>query len=133
MTKYEVTRSEDEAIKTVKSFLNGGYDENEIVVVSKEKLETDYFKDSEVQHTSTKGTFSDKFMSFFIGEDAEEAVLTRFDFSEEEKEDIKQDIRDKKIIVIGDKYDVQNGEFSNHTPSKNKDKHAPTEHKGDIE
>ncbi|REH77516.1 hypothetical protein DOS74_08370 [Staphylococcus felis] len=138
MTKYEVARTEEDAIKAVESFLRNGYDESEITVISKGKLQTDRFNDSQIQHKSTNATISDKFMRFFIGEDAEEAVLTRYNLEENAKDDLKQDISNNKVVVIGQKDNVKNGEVANNAAYQSQDKglehkHMPSEHTGDIE
>ncbi|MBI5975040.1 general stress protein [Staphylococcus canis] len=136
MTKFEVARNEEEAIKIVESFLRNGYNENEITVISREKLKTDRFNDSQIQHKSTNATISDKFMRFFIGEDAEEAVLTRYNFNDNDKEDLKQDISNNKIVIIGQKDNIKNGEVANNAAYQDTEidrNHKPSEHKGDIE
>ncbi|BAS47092.1 hypothetical protein SSCHL_2312 [Staphylococcus schleiferi] len=134
--KYKVARTEDDAIQYVDLLLKEGLKESEIVVLSREKLKTDRFNDSQIQHKSTNGTVSDKFMRFFIGEDAEEAALSKYNFSENEREDLKQDIVNNKIIIIAQRVDHECNEVPENNAAyqtPDDDKHAPSEHKGDIE
>ncbi|ARJ50955.1 general stress protein [Staphylococcus lutrae] len=133
--KYEVKRTEEEAIQYVDQLLNEGIPENEILILSKDKLKTDRFNHSQIQSKSTTGTVSDKFLRFFIGEDAEEAALAKYEFSEEEKEDLKQDITNNKIVVMVQKVKYDNKELTkyNSADQQKHDKHAPSEHIGDIE
>lgn len=136
MAEFEVARTEEDAIKAVEAYLRNGYDESELTVISKEKLETKRFNDSQIQHKSTNGTVSDKFMRIFIGEDAEEAALSRYDFGEEQTEDLKQDLNNNKIVVIAQKDKVNHGEVAKNNAAymnESTDKHKPSEHKGNIE
>lgn len=135
IAKYEVKRTEEDAIQYVDQLLKEGIQENEILILSKDKLKTDRFNNSQIQNRCTSGTVSDKFMRFFIGEDPEEAALAKYEFSKEEKEDLKQDITNGKIAVMVQKvkYDKDESEKHNTATQKQADKHAPSEHKGDIE
>lgn len=136
MAEFKVARTEEDAIEVVDSFLRNGYKESEIVVISKEKLKTDRFNDCQIQHKSTNGTISDKFMRMFIGEDAESAALSRYDFGEKKTEDLKQDLNNHKIVVIVQKDTIKHGEVAQNNAAyvePSTDKHKPSEHKGDIE
>ncbi|EIA5780748.1 general stress protein [Staphylococcus pseudintermedius] len=135
ISKCEVKRTEDEAVQYVDQLLKEGVKENQIVVLSKDKLNTDRFHDSQIQHKTTTGTISEKFMRFFIGEDGEEAALTKFGFSDEQKEDLKQDILNDKIVVMVQELKYGQDEYEKHNVANQKlqDKHAPSEHQGDIE
>ncbi|PWZ93187.1 hypothetical protein DD865_15755, partial [Staphylococcus pseudintermedius] len=56
ISKCEVKRTEDEAVQYVDQLLKEGVKENQIVVLSKDKLNTDRFHDSQIQHKTTTGT-----------------------------------------------------------------------------
>ncbi|MEJ7542241.1 general stress protein [Staphylococcus intermedius] len=135
ISKCEIKRSEDEAVQFVDQLLKEGIEENQIVVLSKDKLNTDRFHDSQIQHKTTTGTISEKFMRFFIGEDGEEAALAKFDFTEKQKEDLKQDLLNNKIVVMVQdlKYKQDEYENNNVADQRQQDKHAPSEHHGEIE
>ncbi|UEX90058.1 general stress protein [Staphylococcus ratti] len=136
MAEFKVARTEEDAVKAVDTYLRNGYQESEITVISKEKLKTDRFNDCEIQHKSTNGTVSDKFMRMFIGEDAEAAALSRFNFEETQAEDLKQDLNNHKILVIVQKDTLRHGEVAHNNAAyidESTDTHKPSEHKGDIE
>ena len=136
MAEFEVARTEEDAIKAVESYLRNGFKESELTVISKEKLKTERFNDSQIQHKSTNGTVSDKFMRMFIGEDAEAAALSRFNFGEEQTEDLKQDLNNHKIVVIAQKDNISHGEVTQNNAAyikESTDTHKPSEHTGDIE
>ncbi|PWZ96862.1 hypothetical protein DD865_03440, partial [Staphylococcus pseudintermedius] len=48
ISKCEVKRTEDEAVQYVDQLLKEGVKENQIVVLSKDKLNTDRFHDSQI-------------------------------------------------------------------------------------
>lgn len=136
MTQFKVVKTEDDAIQAVDALLRDGYKEHEITIISKNRLSTDRFNDSEIKQTPTAGTISDKFMRFFIGEDPEEAAFTRFKLPDNEKEQLKQAVLDGEIVIL-----VKHFESGNHSEVSQTNssydthvfKHHPSEHKGDIE
>lgn len=135
MTHFKLVKNEEDVIKAVDALLHDGYSEHEITIVSKERLKTDRFNDSEVKQKPTAGTISDKFMRFFIGEDPEEAAFTRFDLADNDKEQLKQAVLDGDIAIVVDRNQHLNGEVTqtNSAYETQDFKHHPSEHKGDIE
>lgn len=135
MTHFKLVKSEEETIKAVDALLRDGYKEHEITIISKDRLKTDRFNDSEVKQKPTAGTISDKFMRFFIGEDPEEAAFTRYNLTDNDKEQLKQAVIDGEIAIIVDHIPHAQGEVahSNSAYETQDFKHHPSEHKGNIE
>ena len=59
------------------------------IVVSKSKLHLDNLHDSQVTYL-LRGSFSDRMSKLLTGEDGEEAVLARYELSEEQTENFKK-------------------------------------------
>ena len=60
MSDFTVVQSKEEILNTIEQKLSEGYKASELSVLSKSKLHIDELHDSEVNLTSTSGTFSDK-------------------------------------------------------------------------
>ncbi|UXR76205.1 MULTISPECIES: general stress protein [unclassified Staphylococcus] len=136
MTHFKVVKSEEAAIEAVNTLLGDGYKEHEITIISKDRLSTDRFNDSEVKQTPTAGTISDKFMRFFIGEDSEEAAFTRFNLADNDKAQLKQAVLDGDIVILVSHFESGNHSEVSQTNSSYETqefKHHPSEHKGGIE
>ena len=89
MADFTVLDKQDEIYNVIDK-KNEGYSENELVVVSKSKLHLDNLHDSQVTLIATSGSFSDRMSKLLTGEDGEEAVLARYELSEEQTEKYKK-------------------------------------------
>ena len=52
---------------------------------------------------ATSGSFSDRMSRLLTGEDGEEAVLSRYNLTEEQLEEHKQDILDNKLLLVANR------------------------------
>ncbi|MCD8804906.1 general stress protein [Staphylococcus warneri] len=100
MAEITVVKDKSELYNVINQKKSEGYLESELAVISRSKLHLDDLHDSQVSLIATSGSFSDRMSRLLIGEDSEQAVLTRYDLTDEEIENHKQDILDNKILVV---------------------------------
>ncbi|AXZ24390.1 general stress protein [Staphylococcus warneri] len=100
MAEITVVKDKSELYNVINQKKSEGYLESELAVISRSKLHLDDLHDSQISLISTSGSFSDRMSRLLIGEDGEQAVLTRYDLTDEEIENHKQDILDNKILVV---------------------------------
>lgn len=100
MAEITVVKDKSELYNVINQKKSEGYLESELAVISRSKLHLDDLHDSQVSLIATSGSFSDRMSRLLIGEDGEQAVLTRYDLTDEEIENHKQDIQDNKILVV---------------------------------
>ena len=100
MAEITVVKDKSELYNVINQKKSEGYLESELAVISRSKLHLDDLHDSQVSLIATSGSFSDRMSRLLIGENGEQAVLTRYDLTDEEIENHKQDILDNKILVV---------------------------------
>lgn len=100
MAEITVVKDKSELYNVINQKKSEGYLESELAVISRSKLHLDDLHDSQVSLIATSGSFCDRMSRLLIGEDGEQAVLTRYDLTDEEIENHKQDILDNKILVV---------------------------------
>ena len=100
MAEITVVENQSELYNVINQKKSEGYLESELAVISRSKLHLDDLHDSQISLIATSGSFSDRMSRLLIGEDGEQAVLTRYDLTDEEIENHKQDILDNKILVV---------------------------------
>lgn len=100
MAEITVVKDKSELYNVINQKKSEGYLESELAVISRSKLHLDDLHDSQVSLIATSGSFSDRMSRLLISEDGEQAVLTRYDLTDEEIENHKQDILDNKILVV---------------------------------
>lgn len=100
MAEITVVKDKSELYNVINQKKSEGYLESELAVISRSKLHLDDLHYSQVSLIATSGSFSDRMSRLLIGEDGEQAVLTRYDLTDEEIENHKQDILDNKILVV---------------------------------
>ncbi|MGC9677561.1 general stress protein [Staphylococcus warneri] len=100
MAEITVVKDKSELYNVINQKKSEGYLESELAVISRSKLHLDDLHDSQISLITTSGSFSDRMSRLLIGEDGEQAVLTRYDLTDEEIENHKQDILDNKILVV---------------------------------
>ena len=100
MAEITVVKDKSELYNVINQKKSEGYLESELAVIIRSKLHLDDLHDSQISLIATSGSFSDRMSRLLIGEDGEQAVLTRYDLTDEEIENHKQDILDNKILVV---------------------------------
>lgn len=100
MAEITVVKDKSELYNVINQKKSEGYLESGLAVISRSKLHLDDLHDSQISLIATSGSFSDRMSRLLIGEDGEQAVLTRYDLTDEEIENHKQDILDNKILVV---------------------------------
>lgn len=100
MAEITVVKDKSELYNVINQKKSEGYLESELAVISRSKLHLDDLHDSQISLIATSGSFSDRMSRLLIGEDGEQAVLTRYYLTDEEIENHKQDILDNKILVV---------------------------------
>ena len=63
---------------------------------------------------ATSGSFSDRMSRLLTGEDGEEAVLSRYNLTEEQLEEHKQDILDNKLLLVANRDNSSHDEVEDH-------------------
>ncbi|WP_436862154.1 general stress protein [Staphylococcus caeli] len=103
MSEFTIVQSKEEIIDAINAKRADGYKDSEISVISKTKLHMDELHNSEVNLTSTSGSFSDKMAKVLTGEDGEEVVLSYYKLSDDEKERYKKEILNDNFLVVATK------------------------------
>lgn len=110
MADFTVLDKQDEIYNVIEKKKAEGYSENELVVVSKSKLQLDDLHNSQITLIATSGSFSDRMSRLLTGEDGEEAVLTRFNLTEDRLEEYKQEVLKGKYLVVANKDNTSHNE-----------------------
>lgn len=100
MAEITVVNDKDELYKVINQKKSEGYLETELAVISRSKLHLDDLHNSQISLMATSGSFSDRMSRLLTGEDGEEAVLSRYNLSDKELEEHKQDILNDKMLVV---------------------------------
>ncbi|MCI2948483.1 general stress protein [Staphylococcus caledonicus] len=110
MADFTVLDKQNEIYNVIEKKKAEGYSENELVVVSKSKLHLDDLHNSQITLIATSGSFSDRMSRLLTGEDGEEAVLTRFNLTEDRLEEYKQEVLKGKYLVVANKDNTSHNE-----------------------
>ncbi|MEX6342251.1 general stress protein [Staphylococcus arlettae] len=113
MTEFTVVDNAEALYQAIDGKRAEGYKDYELTVLSKSKLHLDELHDSEINLTSTGGTFSDKVAKIMTGEDTESVVLANYNLSDEASERYKKELMDNKFILVSAK-DTSSHEEVNH-------------------
>ncbi|MBO1199316.1 general stress protein [Staphylococcus simiae] len=100
MVEVTVLNSIGELYNAINEKKAQGYTESEMSVITKNKLHLNDLHDSEISLIATSGSFSDRTSKLLTGEDGEHAVLSRYNFNPDEVENYKQQILDKKLLLV---------------------------------
>ena len=96
MAEITVVNDKSELYNVINQKKSEGYLETELAVISKSKLHLDDLHNSQISMIATSGSFSDRMSRLLTGEDGEEAVLSRYNLTEDELESHKNDILNDK-------------------------------------
>lgn len=100
MSRFEKFAAEHDLMKRIEQLRTEGFEENEITVISKQKLEDAYLKYRSVNFKNSEGTTWDKFVSMFSDDDPKDKVLGGFDITDSEKEHFKYALDRKEILLL---------------------------------
>ena len=89
MAEITVVNDKSELYNVINQKKSEGYLETELAVISKSKLHLDDLHNSQISMIATSGSFSDRMSRLLTGEDGEEAVLSRYNLTEDELERIR--------------------------------------------
>lgn len=89
MAEITVVNDKSELYNVINQKKSEGYLETELAVISKSKLHLDDLHNSQISMIATSGSFSDRMSRLLTGEDGEEAVLSRYNLTEDELESHK--------------------------------------------
>ena len=103
MADIIVVNDKSELYNVINQKKTEGYLETELAVISKSKLHLDDLHNSQISMIATSGSFSDRMSRLLTGEDGEEAVLSRYNLTEEQLEEHKQDILDNKLLLVANR------------------------------
>src|SRR5690625_5021566 len=106
MSRFEKFAAERDVIKRIEQLRADGFQDDEITVISRHKLEYAYLKYRDVNFKDAEGTTWDKFMSMFSNDDPEDKVLGDFDITDSEREHFKEALGRGEILLLKDKYGV---------------------------
>ncbi|MCE5090783.1 hypothetical protein BUY43_01270 [Staphylococcus devriesei] len=110
MADFTLLDKQDEIYNAIEKKKAEGYSDNELYVISKSKLHLDDLHNSQITLIATSGSFSDRMSRLLTGEDGEEAVLTRFNLTEERLEEYKQEVLKGKFLVVATKDNTSHNE-----------------------
>ena len=103
MAEITVVNDKSELYNVINQKKSEGYLETELAVISKSKLHLDDLHNSQISMIATSGSFSDRMSRLLTGEDGEEAVLSRYNLTEDELESHKNDILNDKLLLVANR------------------------------
>lgn len=103
MAEITVVNDKSELYNVINQKKSEGYLETELAVISKSKLHLDDLHNSQISMIATSGSFSDCMSRLLTGEDGEEAVLSRYNLTEDELESHKNDILNDKLLLVANR------------------------------
>lgn len=103
MAEITVVNDKSELYNVINQKKSEGYLETELTVISKSKLHLDDLHNSQISMIATSGSFSDRMSRLLTGEDGEEAVLSRYNLTEDELESHKNDILNDKLLLVANR------------------------------
>lgn len=103
MAEITVVNDKSELYNVINQKKSEGYLETELAVISKSKLHLDDLHNSQISMIATSGSFSDRMSRLLTGEDGEEAVLSRYNLTEDELESHKNDILNYKLLLVANR------------------------------
>ena len=120
MADIIVVNDKSELYNVINQKKTEGYLETELAVISKSKLHLDDLHNSQISMIATSGSFSDRMSRLLTGEDGEEAVLSRYNLTEEQLEEHKQDILDNKLLLVANRDNSSHDEVEDHNADTKK-------------
>lgn len=103
MAEITVVNDKSELYNVINQKKSEGYLETELAVISKSKLHLDDLHNSQISMIATSGSFSDRMSRLLTGEDGEEAVLSRYNLTEDQLESHKNEILNDKLLVVANR------------------------------
>ncbi|MBC3087495.1 MAG: hypothetical protein DI581_01980 [Staphylococcus capitis] len=103
MAEITVVNDKSELYNVINQKKSEGYLETELAVISKSKLHLDDLHNSQISMIATSGSFSDRMSRLLTGEDGEEAVLSRYNLTEDELESHKNEILNDKLLLVANR------------------------------
>lgn len=103
MAEITVVNDKSELYNVINQKKSEGYLETELAVITKSKLHLDDLHNSQISMIATSGSFSDRMSRLLTGEDGEEAVLSRYNLTEDELESHKNDILNDKLLLVANR------------------------------
>ena len=103
MAEITVLNDKSELYNVINQKKSEGYLETELAVISKSKLHLDDLHNSQISMIATSGSFSDRMSRLLTGEDGEEAVLSRYNLTEDELESHKNEILNDKLLLVANR------------------------------
>ena len=103
MAEITVVNDKSELYNVINQKKSEGYLETELAVISKSKLHLDDLHNSQISMIATSDSFSDRMSRLLTGEDGEEAVLSRYNLTEDELESHKNDILNDKLLLVANR------------------------------
>lgn len=103
MAEITVVKNKSELYNVINQKKSEGYLETELAVISKSKLHLDDLHNSQISMIATSGSFSDRMSRLLTGEDGEEAVLSRYNLTEDELESHKNEILNDKLLLVANR------------------------------
>lgn len=105
----EVARTEDEMYNRLEALKSQGYEETDIHVISKDHSQISTLSRYSNVATHEAGTFSDKFKSWFTGEDAVTEGLRPLNLTESEREKYSGEVARGSFVLYTDHAPTGNG------------------------
>ena len=103
MAEITVVNDKSELYIVINQKKSYGYFETELSGISISKLDLYDLHNSQISMIATSGSFSDRMSRLLTGEDGEEAVLSRYNLTEDELESHKNDILNDKLLLVANR------------------------------
>lgn len=117
MSRFEKFAAERDVMERIEQLRTDGFKDEEITVISKQKLEYAYLKFRDVNFKNSEGTTWDKFVSMFSDDDPVDKVLREFDITDSEREHFKDALERKEILLLKNTYGFrEEGHVQSATP-----------------
>ena len=116
MSRFEKFATEQDLMERIEQLRREGFEESDITVISKQKLEDAYLKYRSVHFKNSEGTTWDKFLSMFSDDDPKDKVLGGFDITDSEKEHFKYALDRQEILLLKEDHMADEDKYVQNEP-----------------
>lgn len=107
MSRFEKFENEFDLTTRLEQLRTDGVNDPSITVISKESLQDESLKYTDVNFKNAEGTAWDKFISIFSDNDPVDKVFSDIDMSDAEQEDLKNALENGDILLLVDSFGMQ--------------------------
>src|SRR5699024_11161323 len=116
MSRFEKFATEQDVMEKMEQLRREGFEEYDIRVIYKQKLEDAYIKYKSVHFKNSEGTTWDKFLSMFSDDDPKDKVLGGFNITDSEKEHFKYALDRQEILLLKEDHMADEDKYVQNEP-----------------